>query len=58
MTLHVLTDNNPGKNTQAEHGLSYYNDTGQSDLFVRNALTMFQVTYGAVAVQTGMHFTF
>ncbi len=46
MKISILTDNNPGTFTQAEHGLSYLIehdgkkilfDTGQSDLFLRNA---------------------
>jgi 7,8-dihydropterin-6-yl-methyl-4-(beta-D-ribofuranosyl)aminobenzene 5'-phosphate synthase len=46
MTVSVLTENNPGSFTQGEHGLSYlieYEgkrilfDTGQSDLFIKNA---------------------
>ena len=46
MKISILTDNNPGGNTGAEHGLSYFIehegtkilfDTGQSDLFLRNA---------------------
>ncbi len=49
MKISILTDNNPGGNIGAEHGLSYYVehegtkiliDTGQSDLFLRNALLM------------------
>lgn len=49
MTVSILTDNNPGRNTPAEHGLSYlieYDqkrllfDTGQSNLFLKNAETM------------------
>ncbi len=49
MTISVLTDNNPGSKTAAEHGLSYivehYGrkilfDTGQSDLFLNNAHIM------------------
>jgi 7,8-dihydropterin-6-yl-methyl-4-(beta-D-ribofuranosyl)aminobenzene 5'-phosphate synthase len=49
MTVSILTDNNPGRNTQAEHGLSYlieYEgkrllfDTGQSSLFLNNAEIM------------------
>lgn len=46
MIISILTDNNPGANTSAEHGLSYlieYDgkrilfDTGQSNLFLKNA---------------------
>ncbi len=46
MTISILTENNPGLNTSAEHGLSYlieYDgkrllfDTGQSNLFLKNA---------------------
>mgnify|MGYP006279982857 CR=1 FL=1 len=46
MTVSVLSDNNPGTNTAAEHGLSYLLehdgkkilfDTGQSGLFMTNA---------------------
>ena len=46
MTISVLTDNHPGVRMPAEHGLSYlieYDgkrilfDTGQSDMFLRNA---------------------
>jgi len=45
MNISILTDNYPGNYTQAEHGLSYLIeddvkilfDTGQSDLFLRNA---------------------
>jgi len=49
MTISILTDNSPGGNTPAEHGLSYLIehdgkrllfDTGQSDLFLKNAGTM------------------
>jgi len=49
MTVSVLSDNNPGINTAAEHGLSYLLehdgkkilfDTGQSDLFMINAAIM------------------
>ena len=49
MTISVLTDNYPGINTSAEHGLSYLIehdgkkvlfDTGQSDLFLKNAAVM------------------
>jgi len=49
MTISVLTDNYPGFNTSAEHGLSYLIehdgkkvlfDTGQSDLFLKNAAVM------------------
>jgi 7,8-dihydropterin-6-yl-methyl-4-(beta-D-ribofuranosyl)aminobenzene 5'-phosphate synthase len=49
MTVSILTDNNPGANFPAEHGLSYlldYDgkrllfDTGQSDMFLRNAAAM------------------
>lgn len=49
MTISVLTDNHAGSFCQAEHGLSYlieHNgmkllfDTGQTDLFMRNAKTM------------------
>jgi 7,8-dihydropterin-6-yl-methyl-4-(beta-D-ribofuranosyl)aminobenzene 5'-phosphate synthase len=49
MKIFVLTENQPGKATPAEHGLSYLIeadgnrilfDTGQSDLFLRNAATM------------------
>jgi len=46
MKISVLTDNNPGPHTPAEHGLSYFIeydgirllfDTGQSDMFLKNA---------------------
>jgi len=49
MKISVLTDNHAGSNTNAEHGLSYLIefdgkrilfDTGQSDLFLKNAATM------------------
>jgi 7,8-dihydropterin-6-yl-methyl-4-(beta-D-ribofuranosyl)aminobenzene 5'-phosphate synthase len=49
MTITILTDNFPGKNYAAEHGLSYFIehegrkllfDAGQSDLFVKNATAM------------------
>ncbi len=49
MKISVLTDNSAGSFTMAEHGLSYlieYNgqrilfDTGQSDMFIKNAKTM------------------
>lgn len=49
MIISVLTDNVPGRDTPAEHGLSYLVehdgkivlfDTGQSDLFLRNASVM------------------
>ena len=49
MQISVLTDNSAGSFTMAEHGLSYliqYNgqrilfDTGQSDMFIKNAKTM------------------
>ncbi|MDD4460309.1 MULTISPECIES: MBL fold metallo-hydrolase [Proteiniphilum] len=49
MKISILTDNYPGGNTAAEHGLSYFIehkgtkilfDTGQSDLFLRNASLM------------------
>src|SRR4030042_4477167 len=49
MIISILTDNNPGIHTPAEHGLSYlieYDgkkilfDTGQSDLFIKNAKIM------------------
>ena len=49
MKVSILTDNYPGGNTAAEHGLSYFIehdgtkilfDTGQSDLFLRNASLM------------------
>lgn len=49
MTISILTDNSPAGNTPAEHGLSYliehdgkrlFFDTGQSDLFLKNAGTM------------------
>jgi len=49
MKISVLTENQPGKVTPAEHGLSYLIeadgkkilfDTGQSDLFLRNAASM------------------
>ncbi len=49
MKISILTDNNPGSHTPAEHGLSYFIeydgkrllfDTGQSDIFLRNAETM------------------
>jgi len=49
MEIFVLTDNNPGAHTEAEHGLSYLIafddkkilfDTGQSDLFMRNSRIM------------------
>ncbi len=47
--ISILTENNPGVNTSAEHGLSYMVehdgkkllfDTGQSDLFLMNARAM------------------
>jgi len=47
MIISILTENNPGENTDAEHGLSYVVeldgkrllfDTGQSNLFLKNAL--------------------
>ena len=47
--ISILTDNYPGRNTTAEHGLSYFIehkgtrllfDTGQSDLFLLNASIM------------------
>lgn len=46
MKISILTDNNPGLRTPAEHGLSYLIefdgkrilfDTGQTDMFIRNA---------------------
>jgi 7,8-dihydropterin-6-yl-methyl-4-(beta-D-ribofuranosyl)aminobenzene 5'-phosphate synthase len=49
MTISVLTDNHAGIATMAEHGLSYLIefddrtilfDTGQSDMFLKNALQM------------------
>jgi 7,8-dihydropterin-6-yl-methyl-4-(beta-D-ribofuranosyl)aminobenzene 5'-phosphate synthase len=49
MTISVLTDNHPGSFTPAEHGLSYLIehdgkrllfDTGQSDMFMKNADAM------------------
>jgi 7,8-dihydropterin-6-yl-methyl-4-(beta-D-ribofuranosyl)aminobenzene 5'-phosphate synthase len=49
MTISILTDNSPGENTPAEHGLSYLIehegnkllfDTGQSSLFLKNARIM------------------
>jgi 7,8-dihydropterin-6-yl-methyl-4-(beta-D-ribofuranosyl)aminobenzene 5'-phosphate synthase len=49
MTISILTDNSSGRNTPAEHGLSYLIehdgkrilfDTGQSSLFSLNARTM------------------
>jgi len=49
MTISILTDNHPGGHTPAEHGLSYFIeydgrrllfDTGQSDMFLRNAEAM------------------
>lgn len=49
MTINILTDNTPGLKTGSEHGLSYLIehdnktmlfDTGQSDLFLRNARIM------------------
>jgi 7,8-dihydropterin-6-yl-methyl-4-(beta-D-ribofuranosyl)aminobenzene 5'-phosphate synthase len=49
MRISVLTDNHPGSHTPAEHGLSYlieYDgkrvlfDTGQSDMFMKNAETI------------------
>ncbi len=49
MIISILTDNHPGSHTPAEHGLSYlieYDrkrllfDTGQSDMFLRNAEAM------------------
>jgi len=49
MTISVLTDNHPGSHTPAEHGLSYFIeydgkrilfDTGQSDMFLKNAEAM------------------
>ena len=49
MTISILTDNNPGGHTPAEHGLSYLVehdgkrllfDTGQSNLFLKNAWAM------------------
>jgi 7,8-dihydropterin-6-yl-methyl-4-(beta-D-ribofuranosyl)aminobenzene 5'-phosphate synthase len=49
MTITILTDNFPGSHTAAEHGLSYMIehdgkkllfDTGQSDLFLKNAFAM------------------
>ncbi len=49
MIISILTDNKPGDNTSAEHGLSYLVehdgkrllfDTGQSNLFLKNARTM------------------
>lgn len=49
MIISILTENNPGENTDAEHGLSYMVehdgkrllfDTGQSNLFLNNARAM------------------
>jgi 7,8-dihydropterin-6-yl-methyl-4-(beta-D-ribofuranosyl)aminobenzene 5'-phosphate synthase len=49
MKISILTDNHPGVNTPAEHGLSYLIefdgkrllfDTGQSDMFMKNAKIM------------------
>jgi 7,8-dihydropterin-6-yl-methyl-4-(beta-D-ribofuranosyl)aminobenzene 5'-phosphate synthase len=49
MIISILTDNNPGAHTPAEHGLSYlieYDqkqllfDTGQSNMFIKNAEAM------------------
>ena len=49
MKISVLTDNHPGSHIPAEHGLSYFIefdgkrllfDTGQSDMFIRNAEMM------------------
>ncbi len=49
MIISILTDNKPGVNTSAEHGLSYLIehdgkrllfDTGQSNLFLKNAWVM------------------
>lgn len=49
MTISVLTDNYPGSHTPAEHGMSYFIeyggekllfDSGQSDMFIKNATTM------------------
>ncbi|MDX9881610.1 MAG: MBL fold metallo-hydrolase [Prolixibacteraceae bacterium] len=49
MKISILTDNYPGGNTRAEHGLSYFIehdgtkilfDTGQSNLFLQNASKM------------------
>ena len=49
MKISVLTDNHPGSRTPAEHGLSYFIeydgkillfDTGQSDMFLKNAEAM------------------
>ncbi len=49
MKISVLTDNHAGSHTNAEHGLSYLIefdgerilfDTGQSDLFLKNAAIM------------------
>lgn len=49
MIISILTDNNPGVKTSAEHGLSYLVehdgkrllfDTGQSDMFLKNARIM------------------
>lgn len=49
MTISILTDNYPGENTDFEHGLSYLIehdgksllfDTGQSNLFLKNAWVM------------------
>jgi 7,8-dihydropterin-6-yl-methyl-4-(beta-D-ribofuranosyl)aminobenzene 5'-phosphate synthase len=49
MKISILTDNHPGVNTPAEHGLSYFIeydgkrllfDTGQSDMFLKNAEAM------------------
>ncbi len=49
MKISVLTDNHSGEHTPAEHGLSYFVeyegkrllfDSGQSDMFLRNAGTM------------------
>jgi 7,8-dihydropterin-6-yl-methyl-4-(beta-D-ribofuranosyl)aminobenzene 5'-phosphate synthase len=49
MKISILTDNHPGAYTPAEHGLSYFLeydgkrllfDTGQSDMFMKNAEAM------------------
>jgi 7,8-dihydropterin-6-yl-methyl-4-(beta-D-ribofuranosyl)aminobenzene 5'-phosphate synthase len=49
MIISVLTDNHPGTRTPSEHGLSYFIehdgkrllfDTGQSDMFLKNAEAM------------------
>ena len=49
MKISILTDNHPGVNTPAEHGLSYLIesdgkrllfDTGQSEMFLKNSNIM------------------